>query len=107
MSKTLELHLGIRVTGDVAKAKEILNRAIATGLIASVVHEIAVKGKRIYVSFSKDMESTNAERANAVCHIAPIAREMETPDCRVAFDSYADWLKGMGLREVNGECERS
>lgn len=106
MSKTLELHLGIRITGDVAKAREILNRAVATGLIASVVHELAVKGKRVYVSFSKDMESTSAERANAVCHLAPIAREMGVEDCRVAFDSYHDWLKGHGLREVDGTCER-
>ena len=107
---TLEKHApsGIGISGDKAKAVEVLERAIATGLIVNVVCELRVNKKVMFVGFSGDDEfqSDTAERANAVCHLAAIAREMGVTSTRVAFDSHKDWLRGLGLREDNGECAR-
>ena len=109
---TLELHTpsGIRLYGEVKRAKEILDRAISTTLLKSlmvgVVTALTVKKSTCFVSFSDKDPSTTAERAHAVCHIASIARELGVQSCKVAFESHEDWLKGMGLVEKNGECVR-
>ena len=109
---TLELHTpsGIRLYGEVKRAKEILDRAISTTLLKSlmvgVVTALTVKKSTCFVSFSENDPSTTAERAHAVCHIAAISRELGVVNCKVAFESHADWLKGIGLLEHNGQCVR-
>lgn len=102
----MELHCAIRLVGETARAKELVDRAVATGLIAGVVYEVKVKGTMVRIGFSGDMPSTSAERASAVCHIAATARELGAGDVRIAFKSHQDWLNGIGLKEVNGACER-
>ena len=111
---TLELHVpsGIRLSGEVKRARDILDRAIATDhpkrakLMVGVVTALTVKRSTCFVSFSDKDPSTTAERAHAVCHIASIARELGAPSCKIAFESHEDWLRGLGLIEVNGVCQR-
>ena len=112
MKTTLELHIpsGIRLYGEVRRAREVLDRAISTvpnkSLMVGVVSGLTVKKSTCFVGFSEKDPSTNAERAHAVCHIASIARELGMTSCKVAFESHEDWLKGLGLVERNGECTR-
>lgn len=104
---TLNIHpAGIRIFGEKEKAKEILDRAVATGLIAETVYEFMVKGKTCYIGFDSDMPATVAERGNAVCHIAAIARETGVDNTRVVFRSHDEWLRSVKLREEDGECKR-
>ena len=108
----LETHVpsGIHLHGEARRAREILDRAIATipspSLMVGVVSALTVKKSACYVGFSDRNPSTTAERAHAVCHIAAVARECGASLCSVAFDSHHDWLRGLGLREVDGECIR-
>ena len=102
---TVELYASVRLCGDIERARELLDRSIATGLISCVVYALTVKDNRLHVGFSDRMESTSAERACAVAHIAGIAREMGL-STRIVFDSHQDWLKGFGMKETNGEAER-